>query len=117
MRSPKGLPSEAPPGRRSGNWLEIGGPKHHFRIYPLNTLPTHNEFLRPKYRQINSIILEGFGFEVPTSVEDVLESLEDLPSGLIKDFEFGLGFVKDYRVIVNVIEQIIQSSRYVTRRT
>ncbi len=86
--------------------LEIGGPKHHFRIYPLITLPTHEEFLQPKYRQIKSIILEGFGFEVPTSVQDVLESLEDLPSGLIKDFEYGLGFVKDYRVIVKVIEQI-----------
>jgi hypothetical protein len=98
--------SQRKAGETKRKLLEISGPKHHFCIYPLNTLPTHDEFLQPKYRQITSIILEGFDFEVPASVENVRESLEDLPSGLIKDFEFGLGFVKDYRVIINVIEQI-----------
>lgn len=86
--------------------LEIETQKNHFRIYPLNTFPTDEDFLRPKYNRIESIILEGFDFHLPTSMDEVRESLEELPSGFIKDFEYGLGFQKDYRSIIGVIEEV-----------
>ena len=34
--------------------------------------------------------------------------LEDLPSGFVKDFAYGLGLVKDYRFIIDAIKQIPQ---------
>lgn len=88
--------------------LEIGGPKHYFSIYPLNTFPTHPEFLKPKYHQIESIILEGFDFEIPGSVADIRDLLGQLPSGFMRDFAYGLGLVKDYRFIIEAIEEIPQ---------
>jgi hypothetical protein len=45
---------------------------------------------------------------LPASVEDVQELLEGLPSGFIKDFSYGLGLVKDYRPVIEVIERIPQ---------
>jgi len=88
--------------------LEMGGPKRFLSIYPLNTFSTHPNFLQPKYEQIESITLEGFDFEMPTSVDDVRDLLEGLPSGFVKDFAYGLGLVKDYRFIVDAIENIPQ---------
>ena len=83
------------------NWLTIS---------PINTLPTHSDFLKPKYSKIRDIMLEGFGFEAPSTPEDVQASLEDLPSGFIKDFEFGLGLLKDYRFIIDAAEEISDST-------
>lgn len=88
--------------------LEVGGPEGWLSIYPLNTFPTHEDFLQPKYQQILSITLEGFHFAIPESVEDVHALLEELPSGFVKDFAYGLGLQKDYRFIIDAIEQIPQ---------
>src|SRR4051812_514106 len=57
------------PAKARRKLLEIGGPKHFLSIYPINTLPTHRDFLQPKYGRIESIILEGFDFDLPASVE------------------------------------------------
>jgi len=75
-------------------------------IYPLNTLSTHSDFLNQKHEVIESITLEGFGFKTPETSEDVLHLLEGLPSGFVKDYEYGLGLLKDYRFIIHTIEQI-----------
>lgn len=88
--------------------LEVGGPKRYLSIYPINTLPTHRDFLKPKYARIESMILAGFNFDLPTSVEEVQDLLEALPSGFVKDFSYGLGLVKDYKPIIDAIEEIPQ---------
>ena len=75
-------------------------------IYPINTLPTHSDFLKGKYKRIESITLEGFDYSTPESVDEVLEFLELLPSGFVKDYEFGLGLLKDYQTIITSIECI-----------
>jgi len=93
--------------------LEIGGPNHYLSIYPLNTLPTHPEFLQPKYKQIQGITLEGFDLEIPESVGAVRDLLDQLPSGFVKDFAYGLGLVKDYRFIIAAIEKIPQITHLV----
>jgi len=75
-------------------------------MYPLNTLPTHPNFLGKKYNTIESISLEGYGFTKPETVEDVLSLLEELPPGFIKDYEYGLGLLKDYRFVIDSIEEL-----------
>ena len=84
----------------------INGQDDFIRIYPINTLPTHLDFLKIKYVKIESITLEGFRFSTPETTDEVLELLEELPAGFIKDYEYGLGLLKDYRFIINAIEEI-----------
>jgi hypothetical protein len=103
-------------GKAKRKLLEIGRPEGWLSIYPLNTLPTHPDFLRPKYEQIEIITLEGFGFEIPKSIGDVHALLEELPSGFVKDFTYGLGFQKDYRFIIDAIERISQIKHLVISR-
>lgn len=86
--------------------LLINGQDDYISIYPINTLPTHSDFLKGKYETIESITLEGFGYDTPDNVDEVLELLEELPAGFIKDYEFGLGLLKDYRAIISSIEDI-----------
>jgi hypothetical protein len=87
--------------------LHIDAKQDQLTIYPLNTLPRHEEFLEPKYHQIISITLEGFGIDVPESADDIEGVLEALPSGFVKDYGFGLGLLKDYRFIVDAIEAFL----------
>ncbi|MDO9212899.1 MAG: DUF4263 domain-containing protein [Methylococcales bacterium] len=76
----------------------------HLSIYPINTLP-NSDFLQPKYAKINSISLEGFDYEMPETLEEVEDLLGNLPTGFVKDYDFGLGLQKDYRFIINAIEE------------
>lgn len=86
--------------------LWINGQDNFLEIYPINTLP-NDDFLQPKYTQIQSIVLEGFNYITPETIEEVKEViLENLPSGFIKDYDYGLGLQKDYRFIINAIENI-----------
>jgi hypothetical protein len=86
--------------------LWINGQDNYLEIYPINTLP-NDDFLQPKYAQIQSIVLEGFNYITPETIEEVKEEiLENLPSGFIKDYDYGLGLQKDYRFIINAIENI-----------
>jgi hypothetical protein len=88
--------------------LEIDGQKHQLTIYPLNTLPHHPDFLEPKYDQIESIVLDGWGYQIPQSESEIEELLQELPAGFVKDYSYGLGLVKDYRCIITAIEHIPQ---------
>lgn len=85
--------------------LWVNGQDNFLEIYPINTLP-HDDFLQPKYAQIQSIVLEGFNYKTPETIEEVKEILENLPSGFIKDYDYGLGLQKDYRFIINAVENI-----------
>lgn len=87
--------------------LEFGNLQgHHLTIYPLNTIPTHRDFLEPKYGRIESITLDPWDFDLPETEDDVWGQLESLPAGLTKDPSYGLGFQNDYRTIVQAIRQI-----------
>lgn len=86
--------------------LLISGQDHFITIYPINTIPEYENFLKQKYSNIVAITLEGGIWDAPESVDDVLAILEELPSGFVKDFDFGLGLQKDYRFIVHVVEEI-----------
>ncbi|WP_405066904.1 DUF4263 domain-containing protein [Kribbella sp. NBC_01510] len=73
------------------------------RIFPLNTLPGHPDYLGPKYTKIRAITLPFDDYE---DIEiDLIDLLEDfLPSGFIRDPEYGLGLIKDYGVVIDLIE-------------
>lgn len=127
---------------------------------PINTLPGHIDYLKPKYDQIKYITLADIplvhinpgrtdaatqsgavlapylGDTAPTEVdwddldldsvlplaqEDIEEILESLPPPFLTDYEYGLGFSKRYRFIVDAVERISEcnaiviSNRYDTR--
>ena len=87
--------------------LEFGAlDGHYLTIYPLNTIPTRQEFLEPRYGRIESITLDPWDYDLPETVDDVRGQLESLPTGLTKDPSYGLGFQNDYRTIVQAIRQI-----------
>jgi hypothetical protein len=85
--------------------LWINGQDNFLVIYPINTL-SNDKFMQPKYAQVQSITLEGFDYQTPETIEEVKELLENLPSGFIKDYYYGLGLQKDYRFIIHAIERI-----------
>ncbi len=93
--------------------LLINGEKDLVTIFPINTLPTSSDFLKAKYETIESISLEGFGFNIPDNVDEVIELLEELPSGFVKNYEYGLGLLRDYRTIISSIEEISNIKHFV----
>jgi hypothetical protein len=86
--------------------LWVNGRDDVLTIFPVNTFPDRDDFLQPKYDQIQAISMEGFQVADPQSPEDVAMILEGLPSGFIKDPEYGLGLQKDFRFIIHAIEEI-----------
>jgi hypothetical protein len=86
--------------------LRVNGRDDILTIFPVNTFPDGDDFLQPKYDRIQAISVEGFQIADPQSPEDVAMILEGLPSGFIKDPEYGLGLQKDFRFIIHAIEEI-----------
>jgi hypothetical protein len=86
--------------------LLISGQDNFVTLYPVNTLAGHEDFLKPKYKKVMRITLAGFYFTTPDDVDDVLGFLENLPSGFVKDYDFGLGLLQDYRFVVDAVEQL-----------
>lgn len=80
----------------------IGGDLVEF--IPCRTL--RDRFLSPKYRQIRTIALEGLGLDCPETSDDVFDLLDRLPKGFIRDPEYGLGLLKDYRFIIDAVETV-----------
>ena len=76
-------------------------------ITPIITLPKHPNYLKQKYDQIESIEVDiDFGFSsAPYTKEEVVNCLQLLPSGFVKDLRYGLGLIKDYRFIITAIEE------------
>lgn len=73
--------------------------------YPICTLPTYR-FLEQKYENIKCISFEGFKFAAATSESGIFDILNSLPSGFIKDPDYGLGIQKEFRFIIEAIANI-----------
>ncbi|KWV51991.1 hypothetical protein AS026_05320 [Rhizobium altiplani] len=76
------------------------------RTFPLNVAASSPGFMQGKYDTLRSITLEGFKLADCQNVEDVLEALQALPSGFVKDPYFGLGINFDIRYIIESIERM-----------
>jgi len=86
--------------------LRISEDQDILTMFPVDTLPNKRDFLEPRYDHIRSISLEGFGIERPDSDDAVRDILEYLPTGFLKDPEYGLGLQKEFRSIIQAIGKI-----------
>lgn len=68
-------------------------------IYPVNTLEGHDRYGKAKYDRIQKIEVE---FESLSG--DIVDALEDLPAGFVKDPAYGLGLLKDANFLIHLIE-------------
>lgn len=103
--NPKEIPS---PGTAAADRLSAGvrlieaSPfEGRLTIYPTNTRHWSDGFLGPKYSKIKSIIIAA---EVEPDA-DVVDILEELPSGFTKDYEYGLGLARECEVLIDLIEE------------
>lgn len=73
-------------------------------VFPIFTLPTHPNYLKQKYEQVD-VISVAVDFDlVPSTKDDVVELLQLLPLGFIKDIRYGLGLTKEYHPIISAIQ-------------
>lgn len=98
----KDLNDQEPAGRMK--LVEFDLSENRVHIYPLYTLPSTDRFLTPKYGQIVKISTPLFLDELPEIPLNVEDALRELPEGLTKDFQYGLGLVKAYKVILDTVE-------------
>lgn len=91
------------------------------KIHPINTLAGHDDYLGPKYKQVHTLtldaaLLDDYGFRLLDPYLDdhdgdhqldwELESIfEALPYGFVKDFNYGLGLLKDLNRLIRLIEE------------
>lgn len=104
--------------------LEISAQDSYISISPINTLASRPEFLEPKYDQIREIVIEETDLwnihcdgELPRTRDDVLQILHDLQSGFTKDPDHGLGLAKDYRYIIENIEELTEAETLIISTT
>ncbi len=81
--------------------IELRPSEGEIRIFPIDTRSWDPNFLGPKYEKISTIILE-VDLEPDADLTDVLE---DLPAGLTKNYEYGLGFAQECDAIIDLIEE------------
>ncbi|OEE53616.1 Shedu immune nuclease family protein [Vibrio splendidus] len=77
-------------------------------IYPIITLFSHPQYLKPKYTKIREIVVHMEDVGVPENSNDVEAQLHDLPSGFVKDIRYGLGLTREFRFIIEAIEQFTE---------
>lgn len=97
----------------SAKLLDISTQDKRLTIYPIGTFGDRQNFLQPKYGQIEritlddtEIILPGRGADMHTMLEAVLAILEGLPPTFTKDYAYGLGLAKPYRFIIEAVEEL-----------
>ena len=117
-----GLAPDSPIERRV-KLLQIDCDTRIVTIFPTITRAYYDNFLKPKYEQIERITIEGW--EDPYSKwaawedsdlennellsiteDDVVAFLERLPSGFMRDYDYGLGLTRRYRFIVRTAEEL-----------
>ncbi len=104
---------QAPPPTKA-RLLEIDSARERLTIFPLKTSYRSFGILEPKYPKLKAITVADPSLVPLDDFEpiDVALSflLEDLPSCFVKDWDYGLGFVKQYSSIVSSVEQLTQCS-------
>jgi hypothetical protein len=78
------------------------------RIYPITTYDSR--FLEPKYKNITEFLFEGYDVcieEKGISETSDINIISGLPQAFIEQLRYGLGLKKDYRFIVNILEEYL----------
>jgi len=74
-------------------------------VFPIFTLPTHPNYLKQKYEQVDAISVTVDFDSAPNTKDEVVALLQLLPAGFIKDIRYGLGLTKEYHPIISAIEE------------
>ncbi len=105
--------------------LDIDRANRRLTIHPVNTRRKIETFLKPKYPQIRRLTLTGQYFldlpyitdeslpgedGFPSNQTEVMMLLEDLPSSFIKDYEYGLGFSGDFKLLPPLVTELTEAS-------
>ena len=124
-----GLPSENPVEHRV-MLLQVDCWIQSLTIFPTKTRPHFEDFLKPKYDQIERIVIEDWEAPVilPEAYEDsdlendeplhlaeddVRGLLERLPTGFVPDYDYGLGLTQRYRFIINGVRELSNCTKLV----
>ena len=131
-------------------FLEFDTNSGRISIFPINTVSSGKNFLKPKYRKVRKITLadgkpvlsanvddgnmrgdyarsvtlgptKPLEHDVdvadiapsPESEEQIIGILESLPPAFTKDYDYGLGLAKQYRFIVEAVEELSESTEIV----
>lgn len=99
--------------------LEIDDKEAKVTICPIGTFGDRDDFLMPKYEQVERITLEGTRYygSLPSTPDEILDLLEDLPPAFTKDYSYGLGLAKPYRFIIDAIEDLTDCTEIVISGT
>lgn len=93
------------PSKHRKSIVTFNGQDGIISVTPIITLPTHPNYLKQKYDQIELIEIEVCFDSAPYTKEEVVDCLQQLPSGFVKDLRYGLGLIKDYRFVISAIEE------------
>lgn len=72
-------------------------------IHPLNTTATSDGFLQPKHQQLRTITFEGFSYVGDQELDNIKDALGNLPGSFIRDPFYGLGFRREFSVLLDAI--------------
>ncbi|MBU1057577.1 MAG: DUF4263 domain-containing protein [Proteobacteria bacterium] len=86
--------------------LFIDGTKDFVKISPVTTTISIGAFLKSKYDKIQTITLDGFSFDTPEHEDDIEAILHEFPTGFVKDYQYGLGLLKELDPIIHSIASI-----------
>ncbi len=98
--------------------LEIEKRRKNLTIYPIKTFA--KAFLESKYHQVECITLSYADLPLidtydnfPSTDEDILEILENLPLMFTKGYNGGLGLAMPYRFIIDAVEELSDCTKIV----
>ena len=85
--------------------LEIDAQKDSVCIHPIIAFSDDPDFLQPKYNSLKTITLHGFDYGHAKNEEMVLSILNNMPSGFIKNYDYGLGFLRERGTLVRILKE------------
>ena len=107
-------------GSDSDRTTEVSAPRVHIltfdanhsciSVFPVVTSIGHKQYLECKYKKISEITIPVEQVCIPENEQDVIDGLELLPSGFVKDIRYGLGLKKELRFIIDAVEEFTDNS-------
>ena len=95
--------------------LEVDARNHLFTMHPIKTRVSSRDLLRAKYNQVERITIADESLArletMPSTQDEVMMLLEDLPTCFVKDYDYGLGLVSTYNCIIDAVEQLTNCSK------
>lgn len=85
--------------------------------FPRSNLVRPDKPVTSKYSSIKRLSFSEFHEKAPSSGYDVISLLEDLPSYCVKDPQYGLGFVRTYRAVVDAIQNLTDADAILISRS